>query len=41
MQEQNKAPIPWAAAMCPLDLSVSTGLSLASSLTTADIEAVA
>ena len=40
MQEQNKAPPPQAAAICPLDLSVPTGLSLASLLTTADIKAV-
>ena len=40
MQDQNKAPPPWAAAMCPSDLSIPTGPSLAFSPTTADIEAV-
>ena len=40
MQEQNKASLPQAAVVCPLDPSVPTGPSLASSLTTADIEAV-
>ena len=40
MQEHNKASLPRAAAVCPLDPSVPTGPSLASSLTTADIEAV-
>ena len=40
MQEQNKAPPPRAVAMCPSDLSVPIGPSLASSLTIADIKAV-
>ena len=40
MQEQNKASLPQAATICPLDSSVPTGPSLASSLTTADIKAV-
>ena len=40
VQEQNKASLPRAATVCPLDLSVPTGPSLASSLTTVDIEAV-
>ena len=40
MQEQNKVSLPRAATVCPLDLSVLTGPSLASSLTKADIEAV-
>ena len=40
MQEQNKTSLPQAAAVCPSDPSVSTGPSLASSLTTADIEAI-
>ena len=40
MQEHNKASLPRAAVVCPSDLSVPTGPSLASSLTTADIEAV-
>ena len=40
MQEQNKASLPQAAAVCPSDSSVSTGPSLASSLITVDIEAV-
>ena len=40
MQEQNKASLPQAAAVCPLDPSVPTGPSLTSSLTTADIEVV-
>ncbi|XP_050252628.1 uncharacterized protein LOC126699093 [Quercus robur] len=40
VQEQNKASLPQAAAVCPSDPSVPTGPSLASSLTTADIEAV-
>ena len=39
MQEKNKAFIPRAATVCPLDPSVPTGPSLASSLTMADIEA--
>ena len=40
MQQQNKASFPQAVVVCPLDPSVPTGPSLASSLTTADIEAV-
>ena len=40
VQKQNKASLPQAAAVCPSDPSVPTGPSLASSLTTADIEAV-
>ena len=40
MQEQNKASLPRAAAVCPSDPSVPTGPSLASSLTTADIEVI-
>ena len=40
MQEQNKASLPLVATICPSDPSVSTGPSLASSLITADIEAV-
>ena len=40
MQEQNKASFPWAATICPLDPSVPTSLSLASSLTTTNIEVV-
>ena len=40
VQEQNKASLPLVATICPSDPSVSTGPSLASSLTTADIEAV-
>ena len=40
MQEYNKASLPRAAAVCPSDSSVPIGPSLASSLTTADIEAV-
>ena len=40
MQEQNKASLPRAAAVCPSDPSVPTGPSLASSLATADIEAI-
>ena len=40
MQEQNKTSLPRAATICPLDSSVPTGPSLASSLTTADIEGV-
>ena len=40
MQEQNKVSLPRAATVCPSDLSVLTGPSLASSLTKADIEAV-
>ena len=40
VQEYNKASLPQAAVVCPSDPSVPTGPSLASSLTTADIEAV-
>ena len=40
MQEQNKASLPQAAAVCPSDPSVLIGPSLASSLTTVDIEVV-
>ena len=40
MQEQNKASLPQVAAVCPLDSSIPISPSLASSLTTADIEAV-
>ena len=40
MQEQNKASLPRAATVCPSNPSIPTGLYLASSLTTADIEAV-
>ena len=40
VQEHNKASLPRAAAVCLSDPSVPTGPSLASSLTTADIEAV-
>ena len=40
MQEQNKTPLPRAAAMCPSDLSIPIGPSLTSSLTTGNIEAV-
>ena len=40
MQEHNKASLPQAAAVCPLDPSVPTGPSMTSSLTTADIEAI-
>ena len=40
MQEQNKASLSQAAAVCPLDPSVPIGPSLASSLTTANIKAV-
>ena len=40
MQEQNKASLPRATAVCPSDPSVPTGPSLASSLTTVDIKAV-
>ena len=40
MQEQNKTSLPRIATVCPLNSSVPTGLSLASLLTTADIEAV-
>ena len=40
VQEQNKTSLPWAAVVCPLDPSVPTGPSFASSLTTTNIEAV-
>ena len=40
VQKHNKASLPRAAAVCPLDPSVPTGPSLTSSLTMADIEAV-
>ena len=40
VQEYNKASLPQAAAVCPSDPLVPTGPSLASSLTTTDIEAV-
>ena len=40
MQEHNKASLPRATTVCPSDPSVPTGPSLASSLTTADIEAI-
>ena len=40
VQEQNKASLPRAAAICSLDSLVLAGPSLAFSLTTADIEAV-
>ena len=40
MQEQNKASLPRAAILCLSDPSVPTCPSLASSLTTTDIEAV-
>ena len=40
VQEQNKASLPQAVAVCPSDPSVPTGPSLASSLTTADIKTV-
>ena len=40
MQKQNKASLPRAAVVCPSDPSIPTSLSLASSLTTVDIEAV-
>ena len=40
MQKQNKASLPQAAAVCPSDPLVPTSPSLASLLTTADIEAV-
>ena len=40
MQAQNKTSLPWVAVICPSDPSVPTVLSLASSLTTADIEAI-
>ena len=37
---QNKASLPWVAAVCPSDPSVPTGPSLVFSLTTTDIEVV-
>ena len=40
MQEHNRTSLPRAATVCPLDPSIPTGPSLASSLTTTDIEAV-
>ena len=40
MQEQNKTPLPRAAAICPPDLSVPIDPSSTSSLTTTNIEAV-
>ena len=40
MQEQNKTSLPQAATICHLDSSVPTGPSLASLLTTVDIEAI-
>ena len=40
VQKHNKASLPQAAAICPSDPSVPAGPSLASSLTTANIEAV-
>ena len=40
MQEYNKTSLPQVADVCPSDLSVPIGPSLASSLITADIEAV-
>ena len=40
MQEYNKTSFPRAAAVCPSNPLIPTGPSLASSLTTADIEAV-
>ena len=40
MQEQNKASLSQATAVCPLDLLVPTSPSLAFSLTTADIDVV-
>ena len=40
VQEQNKVSLPRAATVCPSDLSVLTGPSLASSLTKADIKVV-
>ena len=40
MQEHNKTSLPQANVVCPLDPWVPTGPSLASSLTTANIEAV-
>ena len=40
MQEQNKVSLPWVATVCPSNPLVPTSLSLASSLTTANIEAI-
>ena len=40
MQKHNKASLPRAAAICPSNPSIPTGPSLASSFTSADIEAV-
>ena len=40
MQEQNKASLPQAAAVCPSNSLVPIGSSLTSPLTTIDIEAV-
>ena len=40
IQEQNKSSLPRVAAKCPSNSTVTTGLFLASSLTTADIEVV-
>ena len=40
VQEYNNASLPQAVVVCPLDPSVPTGPSLASSLTRADIEVV-
>ena len=40
VQEYNKASLPWTADVCPLDPSVLTSPSLASSLTAANIEVV-
>ena len=40
MQAQNKTSLPRVAVICPSDPSIPTVPSLASSLTTADIEAI-
>ena len=40
IQEQNKSSLPRVATKCPSNSTVTTGLSLTSSLTTADIEVV-
>ena len=40
MQQQNKASFPQAIVVCPLDPLIPTSPSLASLLTTTDIEAV-
>ena len=40
MQEKNKASLPRVAVVCPSDPLVPTSPSLASSLTTADIEVI-